>query len=81
MSEEHVKGGLEKVGGRIKEAAGALTGNEGLKSEGRMDQIKGGAHEAWGDIKDAARDVADRLNPERRTVVVERDPLDPVERP
>jgi hypothetical protein len=46
-----------------------------------MDQIKGGAHEAWGDIKDAARDVADRLNPERRTVVVERDPLDPVERP
>ena len=26
MSGEHVKGGLEKVGGRIKEAAGALAG-------------------------------------------------------
>ena len=43
MSEEHVKGGMEKLGGRIKEAAGALTGNDKLKNEGRVDQVKGGA--------------------------------------
>jgi uncharacterized protein YjbJ (UPF0337 family) len=57
MSEEHIKGGLEKAGGRIKEAAGTLTGNERLKSEGRLDQVKGGAHQALGDVKDAAKDL------------------------
>jgi uncharacterized protein YjbJ (UPF0337 family) len=77
MSEEHVKGGIEKLGGRIKEAAGALTGNDKLKNEGRVDQVKGGAHQVLGDLKDAVHDVADRLNPNRHTVVVEDDPLDP----
>ena len=62
MSEEHVKGGVEKVGGRIKEAVGALAGNERLKAEGQFDQVKGGAHQAWGDVKDAAKDLAARLH-------------------
>jgi uncharacterized protein YjbJ (UPF0337 family) len=62
MSEEHVKGGLEKVGGRIKEAAGALVGDERLKAEGQLDQVKGGAHQAWGDVKDAAKNLADRAH-------------------
>ena len=62
MSEEHVKGGLEKAGGRIKEAAGALVGNDRLKAEGQFDQVKGGAHQAWGDVKDAAKDLAARLH-------------------
>jgi uncharacterized protein YjbJ (UPF0337 family) len=57
MSEEHVKGAFEKVTGRVKEAAGALTGNESLKSEGKLDQVKGGVHQAWGDVKDAAKDL------------------------
>ena len=62
MSEEHVKGGLEKAGGRIKEAVGALVGDERLKAEGQFDQVKGGAHQAWGDVKDAAKDLAARLH-------------------
>jgi uncharacterized protein YjbJ (UPF0337 family) len=62
MSEEHVKGGFEKVGGRIKEAVGALAGDERLKAEGQFDQVKGGAHQAWGDVKDAAKDLAARLH-------------------
>jgi uncharacterized protein YjbJ (UPF0337 family) len=76
MSEEHVKGGLEKVGGRIKEAAGALVGDERLKAEGQFDQVKGGAHQAWGDVKDAAKDLAARVheNTERKTAT-ERDAL------
>jgi len=61
MSEEHVKGGLEKAGGRIKEAAGALVGNERLKSEGQLDQVKGEAHKAWGDVKGAAKDLAAKV--------------------
>ena len=62
MSEEHVKGGFEKVGGRIKEAAGALTGDEHLKAEGQLDQAKGGVHKVWGDVKDAAKDLADKVH-------------------
>jgi uncharacterized protein YjbJ (UPF0337 family) len=60
MSEEHVKGAVEKAGGRVKEAAGALTGNERLKSEGKLDQVKGTAHQAWGDVKDAAKDLVNQ---------------------
>jgi uncharacterized protein YjbJ (UPF0337 family) len=62
MSEEHVKGALEKVGGRVKEAVGALAGDERLKAEGQFDQVKGGAHQAWGDVKDAAKDLTARLH-------------------
>jgi uncharacterized protein YjbJ (UPF0337 family) len=65
MSEEHVKGGLEKVGGRIKEAVGALVGNKRLKAEGQFDQVKGGAHQAWGGVKDVAKDLAARLKETR----------------
>jgi uncharacterized protein YjbJ (UPF0337 family) len=85
MSEEHVKGGLEKVGGRIKEAVGALVGDEGLKAEGQFDQVKGGVHQAWGDVKDAAKNVADRVH--RNTVTQEtaaetdRHPLNTTELP
>jgi uncharacterized protein YjbJ (UPF0337 family) len=80
MSEEHVKGGLEKAGGRIKEAAGALVGNERLKSEGQLDQVKGGAHQAWGDVKDAAKDVAAKVKG-GTAVERNRDPLDTTELP
>jgi uncharacterized protein YjbJ (UPF0337 family) len=89
MSEEHVKGGLEKIGGRIKEAAGALVGNDRLKAEGQFDQVKGGAHQAWGDVKDAARDLAARVHEStvkskiaaERETAVERDPLHRTELP
>jgi uncharacterized protein YjbJ (UPF0337 family) len=80
MSEEHVKGGLEKAGGRIKEAAGALVGNERLKSEGQLDQVKGGAHQAWGDVKDAAKDLAAKVKGGTKSETT-RDPLDTTELP
>jgi uncharacterized protein YjbJ (UPF0337 family) len=34
---------LDKAKGRLKEAAGALTGDRHLKNEGRVDQAKGSA--------------------------------------
>jgi uncharacterized protein YjbJ (UPF0337 family) len=76
MSEEHLKGSAEKVGGRIKEAAGALVGDDRLKAEGQLDQVKGGAHQAWGDVKDAAKDLAARVKSTDRETAAERDPLD-----
>ena len=46
------EGAADKAKGRIKEAAGALSGDETKKSEGRSDQTKGTAKEKKGKLKD-----------------------------
>ena len=46
------EGAMDKAKGRAKEAAGALSGDEGTKSEGRSDQTKGTAKEKKGKVKD-----------------------------
>ena len=50
----------DKAKGRVKEAAGALTGNRRLKDEGRADHAKGSA-------KNAVDKVADTLTGRKRT--------------
>ena len=47
-------GKTDVVKGRIKEAAGALTGNDRLRAEGKADQ-------AVGEVKQAAAKVADKV--------------------
>jgi uncharacterized protein YjbJ (UPF0337 family) len=46
-------GTADKAKGRVKEAAGALSGDRKLKSEGKLDQ-------ATGAVKDAVDKVADK---------------------
>ena len=46
-------GTIDKAKGRAKEAAGALTGDRKLKSEGKLDQ-------AAGKVKDAVERVTDK---------------------
>jgi uncharacterized protein YjbJ (UPF0337 family) len=46
-------GTIDKAKGRAKEAAGALTGDKKLKSEGKVDQ-------ATGKVKEVADRVADK---------------------
>jgi uncharacterized protein YjbJ (UPF0337 family) len=55
MNNEHVKGATEKGEGKIKEAAGHVTGNKKLENEGKVDQVKGAVHNAAGDTKDAVK--------------------------
>ncbi|PLS84214.1 MAG: CsbD family protein [Actinobacteria bacterium] len=43
---------MDKAKGRLKEAAGSLTGDKDKKSEGRSDQRKGTAKEKKGALKD-----------------------------
>jgi len=50
MADKHIDDGK----GRIKEAAGSLTGNERLKNEGRADQARA-------KIKDTLDNVVDRV--------------------
>lgn len=49
-----MSGKTDVVKGRVKEAAGALTGNERLRAEGRADQ-------AVGKVKQAVKKVADAV--------------------
>lgn len=59
MDREHVKGTADKAKGAIKDAAGKVTGNKKLQSEGKLDKAKGSAHNIAGDIKDTAKDSSE----------------------
>jgi uncharacterized protein YjbJ (UPF0337 family) len=59
MDREHVKGAADKAKGAIKDAAGKVTGDKKLESEGKMDKAKGDLHNAAGDVKDAFRKATD----------------------
>jgi uncharacterized protein YjbJ (UPF0337 family) len=49
-----MSGTTDKAKGRLKEAAGALTGDDKLRQEGKLDQ-------ATGKMKDAAEKVANKV--------------------
>lgn len=50
-----MSGKMEELKGRVKEAAGALTDDERLRTEGKMDQ-------ATGQIKQTAEKVVDNVS-------------------
>ncbi len=55
MDREHIKGTADKAKGAIKDAAGKMTGDREMQSEGKVDKAKGSAHNAAGDIKRRVR--------------------------
>jgi uncharacterized protein YjbJ (UPF0337 family) len=61
MEKEHVTGAAEKVKGKIKEVTGHITGNDKLENEGKLDQVKGSAHNAIGNTKEASKDAIDSV--------------------
>ena len=52
---------LDDAKGRVKEAAGDLTGDDDLKREGKMDQAAGKAKEFVEDAKDKVEDAVDAI--------------------
>jgi len=52
---DRIEGAAKNMGGKLKEAAGKLTGDEKLKVEGKADQIEGKAQNAFGGVKDALK--------------------------
>ena len=50
--EDRSEGALDKAKGRVKEAAGALSGDEDRKAEGRAEQNEGAFKEKKGKLKD-----------------------------
>ncbi|HEY0599085.1 CsbD family protein [Brevundimonas sp.] len=53
---DRVEGAARNMGGKAKEAAGHVTGDEKLKAEGRADQMSGKVQNAVGGLKDSLRD-------------------------
>ena len=49
--EDSVEGKATDLKGRIKDAAGSLTGDTGLEAEGKMDQLKGKVQDTVGKIE------------------------------
>lgn len=45
----------DRVSGKIKQAAGDMTGDTKMQTEGKMDQAKGKAQNAMGSVKDALK--------------------------
>ena len=56
MDKDRVDGAAKNVGGKIKEAAGKVTGDEKLKREGQADQIAGKVQNVVGGVKDKLRE-------------------------
>jgi uncharacterized protein YjbJ (UPF0337 family) len=56
-------GDADDAKGRLKEAAGALTGDDSLKNEGKVDQATGTVKDAVGGAADKVKDV---VNPDRK---------------
>ncbi len=52
MDKDRIKGAATRTGGKMKQAAGDMTGDTKMQTEGKMDQAKGKARNAMGSIKD-----------------------------
>ena len=64
MSTETLHGKIDEGTGKLKQAVGEATGNETLANKGAAQQVKGHVEEAWGAVKDAAKETHDRHKPE-----------------
>jgi uncharacterized protein YjbJ (UPF0337 family) len=56
VDNDRVEGSAKNLGGKIKEAAGKVTGDEKLKREGQADQVTGKVQNVVGGIKDKLRE-------------------------
>ena len=54
-------GKTDVVKGRIKEAAGALTGNDKLRAEGKTDQVVGKAKQVVQNVADTAKKAVKKV--------------------
>ena len=58
IDEDRAEGSMKQAGGKLKEGAGKLFGDEKTKREGQADQAEGKLQNAWGSAKDKAREIA-----------------------
>ena len=57
IDDDRAEGSAKNIGGEIKEGAGKLFGDEKMKRDGEADQAEGKLQNAWGGLKDEAREA------------------------
>ena len=57
IDEDRTEGSAKQMGGKMKEGAGKLFGDEKLKHEGQADEAEGKLQNSWGSLKDEARET------------------------
>jgi len=65
IDSDRTEGSMKKMSGSLKEGVGSLVGDEKMKREGQADQTEGKLQNAWGGVKDKAREIADGGNDKR----------------
>ena len=60
MSDEHVKGTLNKARGKAEQGLGKVTGNKQEQVRGKARQVQGSAQKGLGDIQEAVRKPKNR---------------------
>lgn len=61
MDKDQMKGEGKKAGGKIEEMAGKATNNEEMKGRGKARHAEGTVQKAAGNVKDKAKDIADKV--------------------
>jgi len=61
MDENRFEGMARKVGGKVEGALGDMAGDSKLKVDGAMDNLAGSAQRAYGQAKDAVRDMTGKM--------------------
>ena len=63
VDEDRVEGAAKNIGGKIKEGVGKAVGDEKLRREGQLDQVKGRAENAIGSPAEVLLKVLSYLVP------------------
>ena len=72
MDEDRIKGSATDIGGKAKDAAGSLLGDNKMQAEGKVDQASGQLQNAYGSAKDALSEGADTLGAQVDSMLKER---------
>lgn len=60
MNSDRIEGSFKQAKGKVKEAAGEVTGDAKLQGEGKADQVEGKVQNAVGGAKDKIKEALDR---------------------
>jgi uncharacterized protein YjbJ (UPF0337 family) len=58
MTDQRIEGTADKVGGKLQNGLGRLTGDTKLQADGKINEIKGHAKDAYGRVIDGLVDKA-----------------------
>jgi len=63
MNKDQLKGQMKDMGGKAREKAGEITGNNEQRAKGMANQAEGKLQNEWGEVKDDVREAVDDDRP------------------